>query len=267
MLISARSQVLYDPSLGSLPDAQGWSYIALNFGNITKTMTENSVLLDTTSTAANQAGWSPLAAPLLDRTGGFALAFTARLNAETHNNNNRAGFSVIALGADTNGIELAFWTTNIFAQSDSPLFNHAEDTAFVTTNGFVDYVLAVLRTNYVLRANGTTILSGPVRNYTAFSGPINPYPNPNFIFFGDNTTSASGSVNVRKITLVRPPTLSSPQPGVISWTGVSNATYTVQASSNLTTWSTIGSATSANGLFNFTNSSLRPFQFLRVAYP
>lgn len=266
-LTPARAQVLYEGTQGTLPDAQGWTYGAFAFNTIVKQATDNSVLLDTTSTTQNSAGWSPATALLLDRAAGFALAFTARINAETHNNAHRAGFSVIVLGTDTNGVELAFWTTNIFAQSDAPLFNHAEDTAFSTTNAFVDYALVLAASNYVLHANGTPILAGAARNYTAFNGFPNPYRTPNFIFFGDDTGSAAAAVNVRRIALVRPPTVSSPAPGVITWNGVSNVTYTVQTSSNLVHWTRAGTANSGSGVFWFTNSAAPSSQFLRVAFP
>jgi hypothetical protein len=181
-LSSSPAQTLYDAGLGSLPEAQGWTYGAFGVG-ITKSLSGNSVLLDTSAQSGNQAGWSRVAVPPLDRSRGFTLLFTAQVNAEAHLNNNRAGFSVIVLGSDTNGIEIAFWTNTIFAQDGPPnLFVHAEDAAFVTTGHFVDYALTMVGSNYVLRANGTPILSGPVRDYTSFSGPINPYRTPEFHF-------------------------------------------------------------------------------------
>jgi len=194
--------------------------------------------------------------------------FTARLNTETHNNNNRAGFSVIVLGSDTNGIELGFWTNTAFAQDGPPsLFVHAEDAAFTTTGGFVDYALTLTATNYVLHANGTPMLTGPVRDYTSFSGPINPYRTPNFIFFGDDTTSASASMNVRRLALVRPPILTSPAPGVVAWHGISNLNYRVQASSNLVTWTDLDVASSPTETIFHTNTATQSYEFLRVAYP
>ncbi|MEI6074504.1 MAG: hypothetical protein WCS94_02950 [Verrucomicrobiota bacterium] len=266
-LISAPAQTLYDASPGTLPEAQGWSYGVIDFGTI-KTMAGNSVLLDTSTSTFTSAGWSRAAAPPLDRIRGFTLLFTARLNAETHNNGNRAGFSVIVLGSDTNGIELAFWTNNIFAQSGPPsLFTHAEDAAFTTTGSFVEYALTLGATNYVLRANGTPVLTGPVRDYTSFSGPVNPYRTPNFIFFGDDTTSASASVNARLLALVRPPWLTAHPGGVVSWPGISNVNYRVQTSSNLVTWTESGVATSPTESITYTNPATRSAQFFRVAYP
>jgi len=266
-VLSGPAQTLYDAGFDTLPDAQGWSYAALGAG-ITKTMSGNSVLLDTSSLSGNQAGWSRIAAPPLDRSRGFTLLFTVQLNAEAHLNNNRAGFSVILLGSDTNGIELAFWTNTIFAQDGPPnLFVHAEDVAFTTIGQFVDYALTMAGSNYVLRANGTPILSGRVRDYTAFSGPINPYRSPNFIFFGDDTTSAGGSANVSRLAMVRPPVLETPAPGVVSWLGISNLSYRVQVSSNLVSWADRGMLTSATENFSYTNTVIQSQEFFRVAYP
>lgn len=170
------------------------------------------------------------------------------------------------LGNDKRGIELAFWTNTIFVQADSPLFTHAEQASFNTANDFLDYGLFLQATNYVLQVNGSTILTGPLRDYTAFSGFPNPYSTPNFIFFGDDTTSASGTFNLRKITLVLPPTLSMSKLGIVTWVGISNLTYHVLSSTNLTTWNTAGTSTSSNNSFSFTNNAT-PRQFFRIAFP
>ena len=175
--IGGSAQILFDGTNG-LPGVQGWFYFAIGGA---QTPTNGAVLLDTSSNNIYQAGYS-LNRDRLNRTNGFTLLFTSELIAEGHANNNRAGFSVIVLADDKRGIELAFWTNTIFAQSDSPLFTHAEDTNVLTTT-FVDYALTFHATNYVLAANGTDILSGPVRDYSAFSGFPDPYSSPNFLFF------------------------------------------------------------------------------------
>lgn len=264
---SGQAQSLYDASLGTIPEAQGWTYGALGLG-IGVSLSGTSVRLDTTTLVQNQAGWSRILVPPLDRKLGFTLLFTAQLNAEAHNNANRAGFSVIALGSDTNGIELAFWTNTVFAQEGPPsLFVHAEDVAFTTTGGFVDYALTLAGSQYSLYANGTPILAGPIRDYTSFSGLINPYRTPNFVFFGDDTTSANASVNVRRLVLIRPPLLTISAPGVVSWSGSSNLSYRVQASSNLVTWADRDLVTSPKDTFSYTNTATETPTFLRVVYP
>ena len=258
---SGSAQVLFDGALG-LPAGQGWTYLITGG---TQTANNNAVQLDTSAANAYQAGYS-LTMSRLDRTNGFALLFTSQMLAEAHANNNRAGFSVIVLADDKRGLELAFWTNNIFAQSDSPLFTHAEDTNYPTT-ALVNYALIFHPTNYVLTANGTNILSGPVRDYSAFSGFPNPYSSTNFLFFGDDTTSAGGAFILKNVTLVTVPKLVAFSDRRITWTGGSNLTYTVQSSSNLTVWAVAGSATSTTSQFTFTNTASASPRFFRVVYP
>jgi hypothetical protein len=260
LTISGSAQVLFDGSLG-LPSSQGWAYFATGG---TQTLTNNAVVLDTSGGNSIQAGYSRTTSRL-NRTNGFALLFTSQMLAEAHANNNRAGFSVIVLADDKRGLELAFWTNTIFAQSDSPLFTHAEETNYLAT-ALVNYALSFHPTNYVLSANGTAILSGPVRDYTAFSGFPNPYSSTNFLFFGDDTTSAGGAFLLRKVALVTAPQLVASN-NLITWTGVSNLAYTVQSSSNLAAWAVEGSVTSATSQFIFTNISSASPRFFRVVYP
>ena len=142
-----------------------------------------------------------------------------------------------------------------------------KETSFSTTSGFVDYSLTMSATNYTLRGNGAVILSGPVRDYTAFTGFPDPYTTPNFIFFGDDTTSASASMNLRRVALIMPPRLTMGAPGTISWSGVSNQTYHVQVSTNLTDWNSAAATTSLNNSFQFTTNTSQPHQYFRVVFP
>lgn len=260
-----RAQTLYDGSLGALPEAQGWSFGSVGLFSIGAT--NGVAVLNTSLEASTQAGWSRVMAPGLDRAQGFTLVFTAELPAETHNSTHRAGFSVILLAGDRQGIELGFWTDGIFAQSDAPLFTHGEDASFPANEGLTAYALTVLGTNYVLRANGMPLLSGPVRDYTEFGGLISPYRIPNFVFLGDNTRSAGAAVRIGRIALIRPVSLTCRRPGVISWIGVPKESYTVQASSNLAAWTNLATVTSVSDMFSFTNSLFPPAEFFRVVYP
>ena len=262
-LTSSPAQSFYDGSLG-LPSGQGWLYVA--FG-ATQTLTNNGVMLDSTASVNAQAGYSYTMPGLLNRTNGFTLRFTSQVISGSHVNPDRAGFSIILLAGDRRGIELGFWTNTIFAQSDSPIFTHAEEANYPTATALVDYMLTFHATNYVLSANGTPILSGPVRDYTAFNGFPNPYSSTNFLFFGDDTTSAGGAFILKKVGLITAPQLVALPDNRITWTGVSNQTYTVQSSSNLASWTALGSATSATASFVFTNTSSASPRFFRVGYP
>lgn len=136
----------------------------------------------------------------LNRFVGFALGFTMKLDSETHdgpNGPNRAGVSVIVVTNDLMGIELGFWADRIWAQS-GPGFTKAEEGFFNTTAALATYNLQIVGGNYQLLANGTPIVSGILRNYSSFGAPYNI---PNFMFFGDDTTSARGSFRTSRITL------------------------------------------------------------------
>jgi Ca2+-binding RTX toxin-like protein len=172
--------------------------------------------------------------PILDRNSGYVVSFTAQVISQTlaasANKNNdgkddRAGFSVIALSSDKKGIELGFWTNRIWAQEDGTtqsnpslepdtsgnvyrtLFTQAEGFDFNTTSS-VNYDLAILGDNYTLLANGNSILSGRLRDYTAFIPPTqlgfqmpDPYEKANFLFFGDNTPSAGANINLSRVVV------------------------------------------------------------------
>ena len=196
----ARGQVLYEATKGTLPEEQGWGYGALP-GTARLTFSGDAARLDTTALAAEHAGFSLITPWPLERTNGFTVHFTLRLEAETHLSTNRAGLSVIVLAADKRGLELGFWTNRIWAQSDQPLFTHAEEAVFDPTLAFVDYALSVVGDRYVLTADGVELLTGPVRDYTAFAGPIDPYETPDFLFFGDDTGSALGEFSLRRVEL------------------------------------------------------------------
>ncbi|MCT7966819.1 DUF4347 domain-containing protein, partial [Laspinema sp. D1] len=182
--------------------------------------------------------------PLLDRNTGYTIDFTAQILAENHNpasakkNNDdkadRAGFSLIAISSDVKkGIEIGFWEDRIWVQEEGAaepppplnpehpldsytLFTHtlnpAESVTFPTTNTSV-YQLKVLGETYQLLANGNPVpvISGKLRDYSkailpSFL-PANPYTTPNFLFFGDNTPSASANFNLSAVSVTSGSTL------------------------------------------------------------
>ena len=207
--VHAATESLYDAQSGSLPEAQGWTYFTLPpvadaFATYAK--------LDTTSSDLVRGGWTRVASPILARAGGIQLDFQLRVVAESHSSMNRAGFSVILLDHDKRGIELGFWKDHVWAQSDVPLFTHAEDKTFDTTVGIAAYSLVMVGDTYTLSADGAPLLSGPVRDYTAFSGNFDVYETPDFLFFGDDTTSGSASILLQSVHLTRGVTPKGPPP-------------------------------------------------------
>lgn len=211
---ASKATVLYDGGLGTTPNAQGWTYVGLP----TPTASGGATTLNTSASQQLQAGFSASQAgflgstvtvPALSRTSGFTVTFTVQVQAESHTGSDRAGFSVIVLADDARGIELGFWSNEIWAQEGgtTKLFTHAEGAAFDTTSGLIGYELAIHGDTYALSSGGQPILSGAVRDYSAFSGTIDPYETPSYLFFGDDTTSASASIRLAAIGLVQPLTL------------------------------------------------------------
>ena len=194
-------QVLYDGSLGTAPAQQGWATVSLPLSLATP-VADSAVRLDTLALSGELSGFSRTAPSPLDRTNGFRAVFTLRLHEESHNTPDRAGLSVIVLGHDKRGLELAFWADRVWAQSAAPLFKHAEEALFDTTAGFVAYELAFGATGYTLRADGKELLAGPVRDYTPFVGTFDPYETPDFLFIGDDTTSAKAAFSLRRVEIL-----------------------------------------------------------------
>ncbi|HAZ47375.1 MAG TPA: hypothetical protein DCZ55_23695 [Cyanobacteria bacterium UBA11371] len=226
-----RNFTLYNASLNTLPQNQGFfQYQNLPVGTVTPTVSNGLTNLNTTANFNRSAGFFTAVTPVtsLDRNAGFSLSFNAQVVSESRataaNKNNdgkddRAGFSVLLLGSDRKGIELGFFNNRIWAQDDgttqaSPslepdtpptsnfrtLFTQAEGANFNTT-ALTSYDLTILGDTYTLFNGNNAILSGKVRDYTAFSGPIDPYETPNFIFFGDNTPSAQANINLGSVSL------------------------------------------------------------------
>jgi Ca2+-binding RTX toxin-like protein len=75
-----------------------------------------------------------------------------------------------------------------------------------------NYDLLVAGDSYYLTANNQLILVGNLQDYTAYSDaqakarglPFNPYNTANFLFLGDNTSSAAASVNLASLILTTP---------------------------------------------------------------
>ena len=73
---------------------------------------------------------------------------------------------------------------------------------------------------------------------------------------------------ITNFVTVPSPTLILNSTNVIRWNGLSNVTYSVQASTNLPTFATVGTAVSATTNVAFTNqNSSEAQQFFRVVYP
>ncbi len=208
--VTTVTTVLYDGRLGTLPDDQSFSYGELPFPPFaTQTISDSGVILDSTTSASIQAGYGVTASNsiILDRHTGYKVTFEAHVLTQTAVNNDRAGFSLIVLSEDLEGIELSFWNDQIFSQDDGGnLFGRGETANFDTMVAPTLYDLQIFSGTYTLSSSGTEIMNGRLRNYSAFEPPPgypDPYETPSFIFLGDNTTSAQASVKIDYVA-VRP---------------------------------------------------------------
>ncbi len=148
-----------------------------------------------------------------------------KVNSQTNNGSNgeyRAGFSAIVLGSDKKGIELGFRNPNtntnipdIFSQNSATFNTPGERNASLSgiLSNLSTYNLTVLGNGYTLTSEGNTLLSGLLRDYTSAVGLLTDvYRTPNFIFLGDNTTSAGANVDIQSITLTTTDATAVPEP-------------------------------------------------------
>lgn len=111
------------------------------------------------------------------------------------------------------------------------------------------------------------MLEGTVRDYTPFVGVVDPYETPDFLFFGDDTTSARAAVRLAGVVLIPAPVLAMAADGAISWTGVPGVTCTVESSADLNQWSASATVSSTTDRFTLTNSPALPRQYFRIRGP
>ena len=208
-LINTKALVLYDASSGRIPDSSLMSFADFPFGITSPVYDENATALDTTISGKESfAGWvssiaTTIGFPVLDRTAGVQVNFTVQVESEAHTRDTRSGFSVIVLDKDKKGIELSFGENEIWAKSDDStggLFTRGEDIAFAATD-MTEYQVTLSGDTYALTANAQPLLSGPIRDYSAFDGFPDPYETPSFLFFGDNTTAAQARIRLRFVSI------------------------------------------------------------------
>lgn len=203
-----KTLVLYDAASGGIPSTL-MSFTDFPLGVALPTFSDGATIVDTTISGADTyAGWiagevTTPDFPILDSTAGVRVNFTVQVDSEAHTNNDRAGFSVIILDKAAQGIELSFWENEIWVKSDEAtggLFKHGEGIAFAT-NALTEYQVIFTGDTYTLTANAQLLLTGPLRDYSAFTGFPDPYETPNFLFLGDNTTSAQARVRLRFVSV------------------------------------------------------------------
>ena len=206
--VNATTISLFEDSLGTLPSVQGKLFFAGLGG--TQTVSANGVDLDTTPLGdPGQHGYSNSIAVDLDRTKGLNLDFQLHVSLEEHGSNgHRAGFSVIVITNDLQDVELGFWRDagagigEVWAQEVG--FTHAEGALYDTSSAETNYSLQILGSEYSLLADGVSLLSGALGNLSGVAS-TDVYGIRNYLFFGDNTTSARGQVTLGDISLTTAP--------------------------------------------------------------
>ncbi|MFN6136890.1 MAG: PEP-CTERM sorting domain-containing protein [Planctomycetota bacterium] len=223
LIVDVRAELvtLYDGN--GLPAAQPWlTFAADTLNGWSQSSVSGGVRLSTDlATRSGYSNYNPLPVPalknsnfpVLQRSNGFELSFRSTLLMENHSNANRAGYSVILLADDKRGIELGFWQSEIWAQNTD--FTHGEGVSIDTTVTR-DYRLEVFEDQYRLFEGNNSLLGGALRTY---SSPAIPYGLPNYIFLGDNTTSASATIVQGSIQL-RSDLSSVPEPSSILLTSM-----------------------------------------------
>ena len=174
--------LLYDSTLGTTPDQQNFSYLAIDpqlpfTVQATQSYSAPVTVLDTSTELGDYAGntVSQTVMPTLSRAAGFQLTFDLRVISEDHDSDNdRAGFSLILLSEDLYGVEMAFGENEIWVQegNGANLFTHAEGVLYNTTTALTSYDLTVISNTYLLAANDVPLLSGSLRQYTDWVPPF-----------------------------------------------------------------------------------------------
>ncbi len=210
--LTAAPYVLYDGAVQGSAASLSPRLFYFALGTETYLPGDQATNFDTTFDNSFQGGYTGVSAPdfpTLDRVIGYTVSFSLEILSESFTNSQRAGFSVIVVSSDVgagvpSSVEIGFQANRVFAQADTPLFgapSAAESTFNPVGVGYVDYDLQVLGGGFNLFANGSSILSGSLQDYTAFGGFPDPYETPNFVFFGDDTTSAQADINFRSAAI------------------------------------------------------------------
>lgn len=274
--------VLYDPDLvpgtTQTPDEQGFAKLSsdlLNqsgFYSIGDGVTEfdsgpglGQIAVFGTHGLFTGAQQHP-AAQLLDRFAGFRISFHLAIHFEQHDplidqnadgKIDNAGFSIGVISSDLKGIGIQFWEDRIWITEDDAageleLLTQAEsiEQPAEILSKLRRYDLEIKGDGYRLRADGKTLLSGRLRDYSGFEGiaappfgVVNSFDKPNSITFGDATRVSRSQVSIGEITSETPfepewePSIEiEPADGggfLLRWNAVPGTIYSIRDSEDL----------------------------------
>jgi hypothetical protein len=211
LAVPAAAMTLYDPAQATLPEAQGWSVLSSGSGS-SRSFVDGRLRTDTlTDPSATQFvvfRTSPFA---LDTVSGFTLNFGLQVQAEAHQSDNRAGYSVLLQGLDQRkSLELSFWESEVWAMDFVPGgadggFVRGNGAALDTTSAFRQYALTVQGNLYTLRADGSAVLSGTMVDYAPGFPASVIYNASNVLFFGDNSSRGQSVVDLGLVSVTAVP--------------------------------------------------------------
>jgi len=193
LLLGSRGQataggLIYDASLGTLPDAQGFNFVDTG-GSPTPTVAGGILHQGLTSTPGLQY-WVSTAHP-----GNFLNGFTMEANLQvissTHGNPSRFGYYLDAGDSLGREFSMGFSSSGIAVNTDGTGSDTQgiPFTSFNTTNGFHDYKLVVSGGTGSLFIDSVFVASTPVNN---------TFPDtPNQVFFGDGSMNENSETNLK----------------------------------------------------------------------
>ena len=199
---------LYDPAAG-LPAAQGWTTASNPFSppaGSDAIVAGPRLQIDTSASDSTQHGHGRGSPVVLDTAAGFTIDFQLQVNSETHASGDRSGFSLLVQGADpSKAVQLSFWEGVVWA-SDA-VFAKAESSAHTTTGALQSYSLQVAGNQFTLKAGATPLLTNvPLRDFPTTANPLTAvYGFSNYVWLGDNTTSARALVELGAMTVTAVP--------------------------------------------------------------
>lgn len=167
------------------------------------------------------------AAQTLDRLLGFRVSIDLAVEFESNDGTDldgdgagdAAGFSLAVISSDILGIGIQFWGDRVWA-TEPVVDEETGETLLVQGEGIGQptasmaslrrYDIEVKGGVYRVRADGATLLTGPLRDYSGFGGvptpfgTLNNFDKPNSITFGDATRVSRSRVQIGDVTSETP---------------------------------------------------------------
>ena len=188
----------YDPSLGTLPTAQGW----LENHDASASITLAGGSLSVQSTLAGGQSWSLTGAPFLF-TDPVVVEASLRVNASNYNSSfpRRAGYYLGIMDNTTLPVWTAITEQGVFFHYEAEVYSSFAPIA-LNDGQFHDFRMVADATGYDLFIDGNQVLDEPFRSGV--------WVNPNFIGFGDMSGSGVSNTDLGFFRV----TIGVPEPGV-----------------------------------------------------